>query len=388
MIPASVSDYRELARRRLPRLLFDYIDGGSYAEATLRRNVEDMEAIALRQRVLRDVSKISLETELFGQALSMPVALGPIGMAGMYARRGEVQAAKAAKAAGVPFTLSTVGICDLAEVVGGAGVAPWFQLYMIRDRGYMRSLLETARDLGCPVLVFTVDLPLLGSRYRDVRTGLSSQATLKSRIARVIDGLSHPAWLLDVQMGGKPHIFGNLASALPDAKGFSEFGAWVAKNFDPSLTWKDLDWIRQHWDGPIVIKGVLDPDDAKDAVSAGADGIVVSNHGGRQLDGVLSGARALPPIADAVGDDLTILMDGGVRSGLDVVKALALGAKGVMLGRAWAWALGARGQLGVGHMLQIIRSEMFVAMTLTGCTDARQAGRELLVNDVAPQHYR
>lgn len=378
MIPASVSDYRELARRRLPRLLFDYIDGGSYAETTLKRNVEDFEAIALRQRVLRDVSKISLKTELFGQEMSMPVGLGPVGMAGMYARRGEVQAAKAAKAAGVPFTLSTVGICDLAEVVGGAGVAPWFQLYMIRDRGYMQSLLETARDLGCPVLVFTVDLPVMGSRYRDVRSGLSSQSTLKTRLSTVLDGLAHPRWLFDVQMGGKPHVFGNLAKALPDARTMAEFGPWVARNFDPSLTWKDLEWIRQHWAGPIVVKGILDPEDAREAAKAGVDGIVVSNHGGRQLDGVLSGARALPPIADAVGDDLTLLVDGGIRSGLDVVKALALGAKGVLLGRAWAWALGGAGQAGVAHMLQIIRQEMHVAMMLTGCTDVREAGRELL----------
>jgi len=378
MTPASVSDYRELARRRLPRLLFDYIDGGSYAEATLKRNVEDFEAIALRQRVLRDVSKISLKTELFGQETSMPVALGPVGMAGMYARRGEVQAAKAAKAAGVPFTLSTVGICDLAEVVGGAGVAPWFQLYMIRDRGYMQALLETARDLGCPVLVFTVDLPVMGSRYRDVRSGLSSQSTLKTRLKTALDGIAHPGWLMDVQVGGKPHVFGNLAKALPDARTMAEFGPWVARNFDPSLTWKDLDWIRQHWAGPIVIKGVLDPEDAKEAAKAGVEGIIVSNHGGRQLDGVLSGVRALPPIVEAVGDDLTVMMDGGVRSGLDVVKALALGAKGVLLGRGWAWALGGAGQAGVAHVLQIIRQEMHVAMMLTGCTDVREAGPSLL----------
>jgi L-lactate dehydrogenase (cytochrome) len=379
MIPACVSDYRELARRRLPRLLFDYIDGGSYAETTLRRNVDDFETIALRQRVLRDVSTISLATELFGQPMSMPVGLGPVGMAGMYARRGEVQAARAAKAAGVPFTLSTVGVCDLAEVVGGAGVAPWFQLYMIRDRGYMQTLLETARDLGCPVLVFTVDLPAPGARYRDMRTGLfGGKPPLSASIGRVLDGLSHPAWLWDVQIRGKPHTFGNIAPAIPEAKGTADFWPWVVRNFDPSLTWKDLDWIRQHWNGPIVIKGVLDPEDAKDAVKAGADGIVVSNHGGRQLDGVLSGVRALPPIVDAVGDDLTVLMDGGVRSGLDVVKALALGARGVLLGRAWAWALGARGQAGVAHMLQIVRQEMQMAMALTGCTDVREAGRSLL----------
>lgn len=379
MIPAAVSDYRELARRRLPRLLFDYIDGGSYAEATLRRNVADFEALALRQRVLRDVSQISLATDLFGQSFSMPVMLAPVGMAGMYARRGEVQAARAARAAGVPFCLSTVGVCDLDEVTTGAGVAPWFQLYMIRDRGYMAELLARAKGLGCPVLVFTVDLPVPGARYRDMRTGLFGGApSLTSGLKRAWDGITHPDWLVDVQLGGKPHVFGNLAAAIPEAKGMSEFWPWVTKNFDPSLTWQDLDWIRSHWDGPIIIKGILDPEDAREAVKVGADGIIVSNHGGRQLDGVLSGVRALPPIADAVGDDLTILMDGGVRSGLDVVKALALGAKACLVGRPWAWALGARGEAGVAHVLQILRQEMTMAMALTGCTDVRQAGRDLL----------
>lgn len=380
MIAASVTDYRELARRRLPRLLFDYIDGGSYAEATLRRNVEDFEDLALRQRVLRDVSEISLATDLFGQPFSMPVMLAPVGMAGMYARRGEVQAAKAARAAGVPFCLSTVGVCDLDEVTTGAGVPPWFQLYMIRDRGYMAELLARAKGLGCPVLVFTVDLPVPGARYRDMRTGLFGGApSLTSGLKRAWDGITHPDWLIDVQLGGKPHVFGNLAAAIPEAKGMAEFWPWVTKNFDPTLTWQDLDWIRAHWDGPIVIKGVLDPEDAREAVKVGADGIIVSNHGGRQLDGVLSGVRALPPIADAVGDDLTLLMDGGVRSGLDVVKALALGAKACLVGRPWAWALGARGEAGVAHVLQILRQEMTMAMALTGCTDVRQAGRDLLV---------
>jgi L-lactate dehydrogenase (cytochrome) len=380
VIAASVTDYRELARRRLPRLLFDYIDGGSYAEATLRRNVADFEDLALRQRVLRDVSDISLATDLFGQPFSMPVMLAPVGMAGMYARRGEVQAAKAARAAGVPFCLSTVGVCDLDEVTSGAGVPPWFQLYMIRDRGYMAELLARAKGLGCPVLVFTVDLPVPGARYRDMRTGLFGGApSLTSGLKRAWDGITHPDWLIDVQLGGKPHVFGNLAAAIPEAKGMAEFWPWVTKNFDPTLTWQDLDWIRSHWDGPIVIKGILDPEDAREAVKVGADGIIVSNHGGRQLDGVLSGVRALPPIADAVGDDLTLLMDGGVRSGLDVVKALALGAKACLVGRPWAWALGARGEAGVAHVLQILRQEMTMAMALTGCTDVRQAGRDLLV---------
>jgi L-lactate dehydrogenase (cytochrome) len=378
MRPACVTDYRELARRRLPRVLFDYLDGGSYAEATLRRNVEDFEALALRQRVLRDVSKISLETELFGQTLAMPVVLSPIGMGGMYARRGEVQAQKAAQAAGVPMCLSSLSICDVEEVARDGGAAPWFQLYMIKDRGYMKALLEKVTELGCPVVAFTVDLPVPGARYRDVRSGLFGNTSPFVPLQRAWDGVTHPDWLLDVMLGGGPHTFGNLAPAIPEARGVMEFWPWVVKNFDPTLTWKDLEWIRQHWKGPLVIKGVLDADDAREARRCGADGLIVSNHGGRQLDGVLSGIRALPAIADAVGDDMTVLMDGGVRSGLDVVKALASGARGCFIGRAWAWALAARGEAGVAHVLTIMRQEMLMAMALTGCTDVKDAGRELL----------
>ncbi len=378
MTPACVTDYRELAKRRIPGVLFDYIDGGSYAEETLRRNTADFQDLALRQRVLKDVSSISLATELFGQQLSMPVVLSPIGMAGMYARRGEVQAMKAAKAAGVPMCLSSLSICDVAEVAQGAGAPPWYQLYMIKDRGYMRALLERVTELGCPVIAFTVDLPVPGARYRDVRSGLFGAQSPFVGLQRAWDGITHPDWLFDVMLGGGPHTFGNLAPAIPEAKGVMEFWPWVTKNFDPTLTWKDLDWIRQHWKGPLVIKGVLDPEDAREAARCGADGLVVSNHGGRQLDGVLSGIRALPPIADAVGDQLTVLMDGGVRSGLDVVKALASGAKGCFLGRAWAYALAARGEAGVAHVLSILRQEMMMAMALTGCTDVKDADRSLL----------
>lgn len=378
MRPASVLDYREAAKRRLPKVLFDYIDGGSYAEQTLAANVADIQALRLRQRVLRDVSKLSTETELLGQTLSMPVVLSPVGLAGMSARRGEAQAARAAKAAGVPFTLSTVGVCSVAEVAEAAE-PPWFQLYMIRDRGFMTEVLAMAKAGGCPVLMFTVDLAVPGARYRDARNGLIA-TTAAQRFAQALDGLAHPRWLWDVQLNGRPHTLGTVAGATQDLKRLMEFFGWVARNFDPAITWADLDWIRARWDGPIVIKGVLDVADAREAVRVGADGIVVSNHGGRQLDGASSSIRALGPIAQTVGDRTTVLMDGGVRSGLDVLKAMAAGAKACLIGRAWAWALGANGEAGVAHMLQILRSELRVAMALTGCVDVKSAGADLLAD--------
>jgi L-lactate dehydrogenase (cytochrome) len=374
---ASVSDYRHLARRRLPRIFFEYIDGGSYEEATLRRNVSDMAELALRQRVMKDMSGLDTTVTTLGQTLSMPLGLSPVGMAGMYARRGEVQAARAAAAAGVPFCLSTVGICSVEEVAHDA-VAPWFQLYILKDRGYMRELLRRAQAAGCPVLVLTVDLPVPGARYRDVRSGFRGLTGLRAFLNEARDGLTHPAWLWDVWIHGRPHSLGSVAGALGKAQKVSDFLTWIANNFDRSITWKDLDWIRAEWDGPIVIKGVLDPEDARDAVRAGAQGIVVSNHGGRQLDGVRSAISALPGIAAAVGSDLEVYLDSGVRSGLDVLKALALGAKACFVGRAWAYALGAGGQAAVTRMLQTLRAELEVAMVLTGCQSMRHAGRELL----------
>jgi L-lactate dehydrogenase (cytochrome) len=377
MTPVSITDYRQLAQRRLPRVLFDYIDGGAYAETTLRANVADFEAVRLRQRVMCDVSQISTATTLFGRDVSMPVGLGPVGLSGMYARRGEVQAARAAAAANVPFCLSTVSICSVAEVTQGAGPI-WFQLYMIKDRGYMAELLAEAGRCACPVLVFTVDLPVAGVRYKDARRAMGGSGAF-GKVQTALDGLAHPAWLWDVQLNGGPHLFGNLSKAVPDAKGVTNFWGWVKKSFDPGLTWEDLEWIRSHWKGPIVIKGILDRDDANQAVACGADGVVVSNHGGRQLDGVPSSIAALPEVAEAVDGRATVLMDGGIRSGLDVLKALALGADGCLVGRAWAWSLAGRGQAGVAHMLDILRGELEVAMALTGLTDVRKAGRQLLV---------
>jgi L-lactate dehydrogenase (cytochrome) len=379
MKAASVLDYRELARRRLPHFLFEYIDGGSYAEVTLRRNMADLERIALRQRVLRDVSSLDLSTELFGQKLALPVALAPIGLAGLNARRGEVQAAQAAEAAGAPFCLSTVSACSLDEVARGLAKPFWFQLYMIRDRAFMRDLLAKARELGCSTLLFTVDLPVPGSRYRDYRSGLAGAPGLIGAARRFWQASLRPAWAWDVGLRGRPHSLGNVAPLLGSRSGIEDFFAWMRNNFDPSISWKDLEFVRSEWTGPLVIKGVLDVDDAREAAALGADGIVVSNHGGRQLDGVPSTARALPSIADAVGGDLTVLADGGVRSGLDVVRMLALGARGVLLGRAWAYALAGGGGAGVAHMLRLIEAEMRVAMALTGATSIAKIGRDCLV---------
>ncbi|WP_294267017.1 FMN-dependent L-lactate dehydrogenase LldD [uncultured Sphingomonas sp.] len=376
---ASAIDYRELARRRLPPFLFEYIDGGSYAEVTLRRNVEALEAVALRQRVLTGVDGVDLSSSLFGEATALPVALAPVGLAGMNARRGEVQAARAAAAAGIPFCLSTVSCCPLSEVAPASPRPLWFQLYMIRDRGFMRDLLAQARAANCSVLVFTVDMPVPGSRYRDIHSGLSGASGLRADMRRWWQAVRHPGWAWDVGIHGRPHQLGNVAPVLGKDSGLEDFLGWMRGNFDASVTWADLDFIRAEWDGPLVIKGVLDPEDARAAASLGADGIVVSNHGGRQLDGVPATAQALPPIAAAVGDRLTVLADGGVRSGLDVVRMLALGAQGVLLGRAWAYALSARGEAGVAHLLDLIAAEMRVAMTLTGRRSVAEIDRTVLV---------
>jgi L-lactate dehydrogenase (cytochrome) len=378
MKAAAPTDYRELARRRLPRFLFEYVDGGSYTETTLRRNVSDLQEVLLRQRVLRDVSNVDLTTTLFGRAVSMPIALGPIGLAGLCARRGEVQAARAAEDAGIPFTLSTVSACSLGEVAAKVRQPIWFQLYMIRDRGFMRALLEQAQVAKCSALVFTVDMPMPGSRYRDHRSGLAGATGLAGSGRRAMQALCRPRWTWDVGLFGRPHHLGNVAPVLGSKTGLEDFLAWMRNNFDPGVSWRDLHFIREHWPGPLIIKGILDVEDAEQAAKLGADGIVVSNHGGRQLDGTPSTARALPEIAAAVSERLTVLVDGGVRSGLDVIRMLGLGAKGVLLGRTWAYALGADGQRGVAHVLALIEAEMRVAMALTGATSIAAVDRTIL----------
>ncbi|QGM80792.1 FMN-dependent L-lactate dehydrogenase LldD [Otariodibacter oris] len=376
MIISSANDYRKAAKRKVPPFMFHYADGGSYNELTLEKNVTDLSNIALRQRVLKDMSELDTEIELFGEKLSLPAILAPVGALGMYARRGEVQAAKAADNKGIPFTLSTVSICAIEEVAPQINRPMWFQLYVLKDRGFMKNALERAKAAGCTTLVFTVDMPTPGARYRDMHSGMSGPL---KEIRRVIQGATHPFWAWDVGIKGKPHTLGNVSHYMGKQVGLDDYIGWLGENFDPSISWKDLEWIREFWDGPMVIKGILDPEDAKDAVRFGADGIVVSNHGGRQLDGVLSSAKALPPIADAVKGDIKILADSGVRNGLDIVRMIALGADACMLGRSFVYALGANGQAGVENMLDIFKKEMKVAMTLTSNKSVADITPEALV---------
>ncbi len=378
MIISSTADYRAAAQKRLPPFLFHYIDGGAYAEQTLRRNVDDLAAVALRQRVLKDMSRLDTSIELFGEKLSIPVALSPVGLTGMYRRRGEVQAARAADAHGIPFTMSTVSVCPIEEVAPEIKRPMWFQLYVLKDRGFMRNALERAQAAGCTTLVFTVDMPVPGARYRDAHSGMSGP---NAALRRYWQSVLHPRWALDVGLQGRPHDLGNISAYRGSPTGLQDYMGWLGANFDASISWKDLEWIRAFWKGPMVIKGILDPEDAKDAVRFGADGIVVSNHGGRQLDGVLSSARALPAIADAVKGQIKILADSGIRNGLDVVRTIALGADAAMIGRAYIYALAAAGEAGVKHLLELLEKEMRVAMTLTSVSRVSDITGDLLVRE-------
>ncbi|WP_281961121.1 FMN-dependent L-lactate dehydrogenase LldD [Vibrio parahaemolyticus] len=376
MIISASTDYRAAAKAKLPPFLFHYIDGGSYDERTLKRNTDDLGDVALRQRVLRDMTDLSLETEIFGEKLAMPIALAPVGLTGMYARRGEVQAAKAAEKKGIPFTMSTVSVCPIEEVAPAIERPMWFQLYVLKDRGFMKNVLERAKAAGVTTLVFTVDMPVPGARYRDMHSGMSGP---NAAMRRVFQAMRHPSWAVDVGLLGKPHDLGNISTYRGEPTKLEDYIGWLGANFDPSISWKDLEWIRDFWDGPMVIKGILDEEDAKDAVRFGADGIVVSNHGGRQLDSVLSTAKALPSIADAVKGDLKIFVDSGIRTGLDVVRMLALGADCTLLGRSFVYALAAQGGAGVENLLDLYDKEMRVAMTLTGAKTIADLSRDSLV---------
>lgn len=375
MIISAPTDYREAARRRLPRFLFDYIDGGAVAETTMKRNAEALQAIALRQRVLQGVGAPTLETDILGSRWAMPIALGPVGATGMYARRGEVQAARAAAKAGVPYALSTVSVCPIEEVARGASGELWSQLYVLKDRGFMRNALERAWAAGMETLVFTVDMPAPGSRYRDRHSGMSGPA---ARLRQYLQAVRRPQWALDVGALGQPLTFGNIEAYAGRKMTMHDYMGFIASNFDPSIAWRELEWIRDSWKGKLILKGLLDPEDARDARRLGADAIVVSNHGGRQLDGAAPTAWALPSVVDAVGEDLTVLVDSGVRSGLDVVRMLALGAKGVLLGRAYVYALAAGGQGAVSHLLDLFAADMKVTMTLIGAKSPADIRRDAL----------
>ena len=378
LAPATVLDYRELARRRLPRQLFDYVDGGAYEEGTMRANVADLERVLLRQVVMRDVSVRDPAVTVLGQRLRLPIVLAPVGLAGMCARRAEVQAARAAESAGIPFIESTVSICSVEEVAKATRTPPWFQLYVMRDRGFAEDLMARAGAVGAPVLVLTIDLAVVGARHRDTRNAVVGEPSTLAKARRALDIASHPRWIRDVAVRGQPLTFGNLEKAVPEARSPAAFKDWVDSQFDPSVTWDDIAWVRENWSGRLVVKGVLDPEDARRAADVGVDGVVVSNHGGRQLDAVPSTARALPEVVDAVGDEVEVLVDGGVRTGLDVVKMVALGARAVLVGRAWAWAVAARGEAGVRHVLDVLKADIDTALGLTGQTSVADLDRSAL----------
>ena len=370
-----IEDLRELSRKRVARAIFEYVDRGSYAESTLRANRADLDALTLRQRVAIDVDARSTRAAMLGEELAMPVALAPVGLTGLNWADGEILAARAAQRFGVPFTLSTMSICSIEDVAGGVDKPFWFQLYVMRDRGFAASLIERAKAARCSALVLTLDLQVHGQRHRDLKNGLTVPPKLT--LATAFDVITKPAWALNV-LRGKRKSFGNLEGRIPDAGNLTTLTEWVAGQFDPTLSWKDVEWVKKLWGGKLVLKGILDVEDAKIAAQSGADAIVVSNHGGRQLDGTSSSIRALPDVADAVGDRLEVWFDGGIRSGQDVLKALALGARGTMIGRAFAYGLGAMGEAGVTRALELIQRELDVTMALCGIRSVREANRSIL----------
>lgn len=375
--PVSVADYRRRAKLRLPGFLFHYIDGGANDEDTLIANVSDFRRYQLKQRVMRNVDSVDTSTTLAGRASAMPVALAPVGMAGMFARRGETLAANAAKSAGIPFTTSTVGICPVEEVAAATGEPFWFQLYMLRDRDLVLKLLERAQAAGCDTLAFTVDLAVPGMRLRDFRNGMLGGG-LPGKLSQLAQIASSPLWAVDVGLRGRPHHFGNLSDVVPDPDDLNAYKAFIDSQFDPTVTWEDIAWLRGVWKGKILIKGVLEADDARAAIDTGADGVIVSNHGGRQLDGVASTITKLGEVAAAVGESTEIYLDSGVRSGIDVVKAIALGARGVLIGRPWVFAMAACGQSGIEDLLAVFQQEISVAMALMGVNTIEEINPELI----------
>jgi L-lactate dehydrogenase (cytochrome) len=375
MVITCVEDLRAIARHKVPRMFFDYAESGSYAEETLHANRRDLEAILLRQKILVDVSKRDTATQILGKPASVPLALAPIGLCGMQRGNGEILAAKAAEKAGIPFCLSTMSVCSIEDVAEEVSKPFWFQLYVMRDRKFITALIERARVAKCSALVLTVDLQVLGQRHRDIKNGLSVPPKMK--IANLIDIATKPGWIISV-LRAKRRNFGNIVGHVQDVGDNTSLAEWTNSQFDPALNWEDVKWIRSIWKGPLILKGILDVDDAKLAVEYGADAIVVSNHGGRQLDGAPSSIWALPKIAEAVGNKVEVLFDGGVRSGQDVMRALALGAKACMIGRAYIYGLGARGEEGVSAAIGFIRRELETTMALTGVNKISEIGPRVI----------
>ena len=374
-VMASIEDLRAAARARVPKMFFDYADHGSYAEETLRQNRADLEAIKLRQRVLVDVGQRQLATQIVGGPASLPISLAPIGLCGMQWGDGEILACRAAQAAGIPFCLSTMSICSIEDVAAAVKQPFWFQLYVMKDRGFVRALIERAIAAKCSALVLTVDLQVLGQRHCDLRNGMTVPPQIK--LANVIDIAQRPAWAIGI-LRGRQKTFGNLAGRVAGMEGVRSLSQWIAGQFDPSLSWKDVEWIRDLWPGKLIIKGLLDVEDARRAAKTGASALVVSNHGGRQLDGAVSSISMLRPIVDAVGADIEIMFDGGIRSGQDIVRALALGARSCMIGRAYVYGLGAGGEAGVARAIEILKSELDVTMALTGTDSVQRIGTQVL----------
>jgi L-lactate dehydrogenase (cytochrome) len=374
-ITTCIEDMRQIARRRVPRMFFDYADRGSYAEETLRANRADLERIRFRQRVLIDVSHRDLGTTIIGEPVPLPLALAPVGLCGMQWGDGEILACRAAQAAGIPFCLSTMSICAIEDVAAAVEKPFWFQLYVMKDRGFAKALVERAAAAKCSALVLTIDLQVLGQRHCDVRNGMTVPPEI--RVKNVIDIATKPAWALSV-LKGRRKTFGNLAGHVRGMENVNSLAQWISGQFDPALSWKDVEWIRSLWPGKLIIKGVLDVEDARIAAKTGASALVVSNHGGRQLDGAPSSISALPKIADAVGGEIEIMFDGGIRSGQDVLRALALGARSCLIGRAYLYGLGAGGQQGVAKAIDVIRSELDVSMALCGVNKVTDIDRRVI----------
>jgi len=374
-IMTCIEDLRQTYHAKVPRAFVDYCESGSYAEETLRANRADLERIKLRQRILFDVSKRSTATTILGEPAALPLALAPVGLTGMQHGDGEILACRAAQAAGIPYTLSTMSICSIEDVAAAVDKPFWFQLYVMKDRGYIRALIERAAAAKCSALVLTVDLQVIGQRHRDIKNGMTVPPEI--RIKNLIDIATKPAWALSVARG-KRKTFGNIAGHYPGMNNVSVLSKWISEQFDPTLSWKDVEWIKSLWSGKLILKGILDVEDARIAAKTGAAALVVSNHGGRQLDGAPSSISMLPPIADALGSDIEVMFDGGIRSGQDIMRAVALGARSCLCGRAYIYGLGAGGQAGVARAIEIMRNELDISMALTGVASIGEINRHAI----------